>query len=121
MSTVLLVEDDPWYAAQQQRVLGAAGYATQWATDPQQAAELLDEYSVDAVVLDVLLTYNTAFTLLHELQSNTETAQLPVVLYSGQADTLRGISLEQYGVVALLDKAEMQPADTAKALKKAGV
>lgn len=121
MSSILLVEDDAWYAAQQRRVLERAQYEVHHATDAQAAIDILDAHTPDAVVLDVLLAYNTAFALLHELRSYRETSALPIVLYSTQADLFDRASLVSYGVVEVLDKTTMQPSDSVKVLRRIGV
>lgn len=121
MTTVLLVEDDAWFAAQQQRVLVQAGYRVLHATDAQSALDAIETQEVAAIVLDVLLAYNTAFTLLHELQSYAETSALPVIIYTTQAESLDSASLQSYGVHSVLDKTTMQPGDTVRALAKVGI
>lgn len=120
MNKILLVEDHPWYAAQQRRVLEGAGYEVVHATDPQAAMDILDEHKPVAIVLDMLLRANTAMVLLHELQSHNETADVPIVVYTAQAATQENV-LYPYGVVALLDKTTMEPGDTVKALKRVGL
>lgn len=119
--SILLVEDDTWYAAQQQRILRSEGYEVSWVRDAYAAIESIDTKMCDALVADMLLSHNTVMTLLHELQSSEDTAHVPVVLYTAQADSLQKATLEQYGVVAVLDKTTMHPYDTVYALKKAGV
>lgn len=121
MSTILLVEDDAWFAAQQQRILARAGYTVIHVPDAQAAIDQTEETDIQAIVLDVLLAYNTAFTLLHELQSYEETSKLPVVLYTTQAESLDAAALKSYGVRVVLDKTTMRPDDTARALAKVGV
>lgn len=118
---VLLVEDDAWYANQQQRILRAAGYQVSWARDAYEAIERIDEECYDALVVDMLLTHNTVMGLLHELQSNSDTSHIPVVVYTAQASLIPQGSLEAYGVVALFDKTTMNPKDSVYALRKAGL
>lgn len=121
MSRILLVEDDTWFAAQQRRMLAASGYDVIHAADAQAAMEVIEQQPPHGILLDVLLAYNTAFALLHELQSYDETRSLPVVLYTTQSELLDRTSLEPYGVRAVLDKTTMHPTDTVHALAKAGL
>lgn len=121
MTRILIVEDDPWYGEQQQRVLRKAGYMPCHAANPHAAMQLLDQQLPKAIILDILLAYNTAFVLLHELQASRETAGIPVVVYTTQAELLASIRLENYGIVSVLDKTIMTPNDTVRALKRLGV
>ena len=66
---VLIVEDDEWLAEQHLRVLSLAGYEATIALHAIAAIQLIDDIHPDVIILDVLLTGNTAFALLHELQS----------------------------------------------------
>lgn len=121
MSKIALVEDHQWYAAQQQRLLGAAGYQVAHATTPQGGMELIEMFRPDVLILDMLLKDNTAMVLLNELQSNHETMQLPVIVYTAQATMLSQEALKYYGVIALLDKTVMQPDDTLRVLRRLGI
>lgn len=121
MTTILLVEDDMWFAAQQQRILAGAGYTVTHVSDAQAAVDQIEVADIRAIVLDVLLAYNTAFTLLHELQSYEETSKLPVVMYTTQAELLNMEALKSYGVQVVLDKTTMRPDDTVRALTRVGV
>ncbi len=121
MSTILLVEDHAWFAEQQQRVLEKANYHVVCAYSPQSAIDSFEQHQPQAIILDMLLAHNTAMALLHELQSYQETAHIPVVLYTAQAEALAQSALASYGVVALLDKTTMRPSDTVRALRRAGI
>jgi len=111
MPTVLIVEDDKWLAEQHERVLNKAGYETVVALHALAAIEAIDDVHPDVIILDVLLIGNTAFALLHELQSYSDTGNIPVVLCTNLASELLIDDLKPYGVRQILDKTTMVPSD----------
>lgn len=119
MTTILIVEDDEWLAEQQVRTLTAAGFTTLCAPHALAAMDVIDTQQPDVILLDVLLAGPNAFTLLHELQSHADLAAIPVVLCTNSADMLAGEDMAGYGIVRVLDKASMTPADVVAAIKKA--
>ena len=118
---IVLVEDEQWYAEQQMRILQQAGYQVFWAQDSERAMQLIDEHQPEGVILDVLLTYNTALALLHELRSYDDLREVKIVIYSTRADIFTPEICTSYGIDAVLDKATMNPGDTVKALRRVGV
>lgn len=115
--TVLVVEDDIWLAEQQVRVLEKAGYIAVSTPHAIAAIERIDDVHPDVLLLDVLLTGSTGYALLHELQSYTDTAQIPIVLCTNLAPDLKLADLSPYGVRRILDKSTMQPEDVVAAIK----
>lgn len=115
--SILIVEDDVWLAAQHARVLEKAGYRTTTSPHALAAIVAVDEVHPDAIILDVLLTGSTAFAFLHELQSYTDTAQVPVVLCTNIAEEIRLEDVRSYGVRRILDKTVMEPDDLVTAVK----
>ena len=115
---ILIVEDDEWVAEQHVRVLETAGYQAEYVTNALDAVEVLDARTPDVVVLDVLLTGQNAFTLLHELRSHSDLASIPVVLCTNSAEALATEDTAVYGVRQVLDKTTMQPQDLIAAVKK---
>ena len=118
MKTILIVEDDKWLAEQYARVLDAEGYRTIVALNALDAITAIDDYKVDAIILDVLLTGSTAFTLLHELQSYGDTGEIPVVLCTNLASELSLKDTKPYGVRQIIDKSVMVPGDLVLAIKR---
>ena len=118
-ANILVVEDDEWTAEQHVRILETADYKTQYVTNALEAIEAVDAHPPKAIVLDVLLTGQNAFTLLHELRSHADLASNPIILCTNSADTLSEEYLAVYGVHQLLDKTTMQPDDLITAVKKA--
>ncbi len=115
--SVLIVEDDSWLAEQQARVLSKAGFKTSVSPHAIAAMEAIDKTHPDVIVLDVLLTGNTAFALLHELQSYGDTGSIPVVICTNLASELSLDILKPYGVKRILDKTTMMPDDIVAAVR----
>lgn len=115
MKRLLIVEDDVWFGEYLVRTLEPT-YAVTHVTNPLDAISALDTGGYDGILLDVMLPVANAFTLLQELQSHSDLAKLPVVVCTTIARDMDVGMLAPYGVVALLDKTTMQPADLTAAL-----
>jgi CheY-like chemotaxis protein len=109
--TILIVEDDKWLAEQFSRVLTNAGYRAKITTHALAAIYEIDDILPSAIILDVLLVGSTAFTLLHELQSYSDTGSIPIILCTNLASELSTEDLSAYGVKQILDKTKMKPND----------
>jgi two-component system, chemotaxis family, response regulator PixH len=114
----LIVEDDEWLAEQHIRTLAAAGVRAEYVPHALAAIDSIDNSVPDVIVLDVLLAGPNAFTLLHELQSHADLANIPVILCTNSADQLAEEDVAAYGVRRVLDKATMMPGDLVTAIKK---
>ena len=114
---VLLVEDDVWLADLEADVLRKAGYEVVVAHNAPEAIDTVDTFKPECIVLDVLLAGSTAFALLHELQTYTDTAQVPVVLCTNLADQFDTRKVASYGVRRVVDKTTMHPSDIVAAVK----
>lgn len=116
--SIFVVEDDQWLAEHYERVLGAAGYTVHFVTSAIDAIDAIDTRLPDLIILDVLLTGQNAFTLLHELRSHSDLARIPIILCTNTAEEIAEEDIAIYGVRLLLDKATMQPSDLVKAVTK---
>jgi len=116
-ASVLIVEDDKWLAEQYQRVLSGAGYKATVSLHALAAITVIDDVRPDSIILDVLLTGTTAFTLMHELQSYGDTGAIPIILCTNLASELSLDEVKLYGVKRILDKATMAPDDLVAAVK----
>lgn len=117
MTKVLLVEDDPWLAELEVKVLSDAGFEVKHSPHAPSAIVAIDEVRPDVVILDVLLTGATAFALLHELQSYDDTGKLPIILCTNMAESLRLEDMKSYGVRRIVDKSLMRPDDLVAAVR----
>lgn len=121
MTRVLVVDDDRLFGALLCDALVAAKYTAQHVSHALEAIEAIESSPPAAIVLDVMLPAAGGLALLHELQSYSDTARIPVLLCSSLAEHLDAQELIQYGVVSVLDKATMYPHDVVAALRRAGV
>jgi DNA-binding response OmpR family regulator len=101
---VLVVDDDPDIYQIAEANLAAAGYEVRGAADGLEGLRMVREYAPDVVVLDVLMPELDGWEVLSRIESDPETAGIPVVMLtcrSEDADILRG--LEQ-GAVEYITK-----------------
>lgn len=115
--TVLIIEDDQWFAEQYERLLASAGFSVHSAADGLSGMQLLDSVGANVIILDLFLPGPNALVLLHELRSHSDLSRIPVIICSGTID----ISLSQltpYGVREMLDKTTMQPDDLVRAVRR---
>ncbi len=115
---VLLVDDDRWLAELLAAEVQTAGYTVQTAENTLDAIATIDDFRPDAIILDLFMPGPNGIVLLHELQSHSDLAKIPVVLCTNSASELAASDLQAYGVKRLLDKTTMQPGDVVAAIKK---
>ena len=117
---VLIVEDDNWLAESYSLILTQAGWSSHTVHSAKRALEAIDDKIPDVVLLDVLLPGANAIELMHELQSHTDTKELPIVLCTTlTSHHLDKDNLEKYGVRAVLNKARLTPRHLLAALQQA--
>ncbi len=106
---VLIVEDNQWLAASYARGLTQAGLSVRVAANGLEAIAMIDKTLPDIILLDVMLTATTGFTLLHELQSHVDLARIPVVLVTNMVEHIALEDVQTYGVRQVIDKATVTP------------
>lgn len=119
MTKVLLVEDDAWLAELESETLKQDGFSVTVAPHGYDAIDAIDSVTPDVIILDVLLAGTTAFSLINELKSYSDTADVPIILCTNLADQLELSKLAAYGVVRILDKTTMHPSDISVAVRAA--
>lgn len=117
MTKILLIEDDAWLAELEAGILQRAGYDVTVASSGLEAIDMVDKERPDGIVADVLLAGSTVFALLHELQSYKDTDKIPVVLCTNLADQFTADQLESYGIMRVVDKTTMDPAELVAAVR----
>lgn len=115
---VLIVDDDKWLVDELRRRLTAAGCLVDGAGDGIEAIDKIDQALPEAIVLDIMLPGANGISLLHELQSYSDTGMIPVIILSSSVEVADSKRLSPYGVTDVIDKATMMPDDVVSAIRR---
>ncbi len=86
METVLLVEDDRDISELIRTSLGRAGFRVIVQPDAERALAFLNEGSVSAILLDLMLPGMDGFAFIRKLRKNPLLASVPVIITSARDD-----------------------------------
>jgi len=116
---VLIIEDDQWFLSLLQKRLEREKFAVVAASNTIEGMAEINKSVPDVIVLDFFMPGPNALVLLHELQSYSDTANVPVILCTNNASDVPKEAISSYGVVSVLDKTTMHPDDVAAAVRRA--
>lgn len=115
---VLIIEDDQWFRELFKKTLENAGYTVTTAQSAIEGMKQIDAHSPNVIILDFFMPGPNAMVLLHELQSYTDTAKIPIILCTNSAADIPAQSVRSYGIQVILDKTTMHPDDIVAALRR---
>ena len=104
MSTVLVVEDSLTDTEVLTRYLRQVGLTVFSVQSGEEAQERLRLQKPDLVILDVMLPGQSGFELCHDLKTNDDTKQIPVVLCSSKGTEVDKVWGSMLGANAYLVK-----------------
>ena len=84
-ATILLVDDDPVNVRLVKLILSREGYQTIVASGGSEGLKMAQDERPDLVLLDLMLPEVDGFEVLRRLRSDSQTADLPVIVVSAQA------------------------------------
>jgi CheY-like chemotaxis protein len=103
LPTVMIVEPSKVVRIKTCRLLEKHGYRVVLAVDGFDAVQQIDEVMPHALIIGVEITGLDGFQLATHLRGDARTAQLPIVMISGDDDRLRD-QADQAGINVLLGK-----------------
>ncbi|MBP6880289.1 response regulator [Candidatus Saccharibacteria bacterium] len=118
MLNILLVDDDEWLADLYAQILEKEYSATvHRAASAQIVLDVCDEFTIDLIILDFFLPKHNALSILYELQSHEDLAQIPVIILS--SIELGGFSkqLRELNVSEVFEKSKFPPTVFSKSIK----
>ena len=113
---VLIVDDDPFIAEMYLLRLEADGYEVVVARDGEEGLTRASTEAPDVICLDYRLPGIDGLEVVKQLQAEESTKSIPVIMLSNDGDPAvreRGLHL---GALMFVVKAEMAPAQLAKAI-----
>lgn len=122
MSTILLIEDDPWLNDLYAQILADQPHCSvKTAQTAVSALGVLEDSKIDLILLDMFLPDHSGIEFLHEIMSYTDTNQTPIIILSSVFPHDIKLSEERwnhYGVKQYLYKPKTKPNDLIVAVKK---
>lgn len=103
LPVVMIVEPSKVVRLKTSRLLEKHGYRVMLAVDGFDAVQQIDEVMPHALIIGVEITGLDGFQLATHLRGDARTAQLPIVMISGDDDRLRD-QADQAGINVLLGK-----------------
>ena len=110
-----IVDDDKLFAECLARYL-PDDYSVQYFSNVIDTINAMNSAVPDVIFLDVLLDGPDGFTLLNEMASYSDTGRVPIIIVSSLSIAPSG--LENYGVIAVLNKADLTPESVVECLAK---
>lgn len=117
--SVLVIESEPWLGEQYERTLVKNGFNVMLTSNAYSAIEIIDDVQPAAIVMGLLLSGASGLSLLHELQSYIDTADIPIIVCSSSPTAVSLDELRPYGIVQVLDMGAMRPEDLPAAIRSA--
>ena len=96
MRKILVVEDDAYLSNAYRVKLTKAGFEVRNAFDGDEALQLLQTFTPDIILLDIVMPRKDGFAVLQEIKSNEKLKNIPVILVTnlGQKEDIdKGMKL----------------------------
>lgn len=96
MKKILIVEDDTYLANAYRVKLAKAGFEIKNAFDGEEALTVLQTYTPDLILLDIVMPKKDGFATLEEIKANKKLKDIPVIIASNlgqKEDRDRGAKL----------------------------
>lgn len=102
--TILIVDDEPYMIRLLQHHVERAGYRMVKAVNGREALERVEMEKPDLVIMDVMMPELNGLEVLNQIRKKAETANLPVIIMTANAQRFTKEEAETAGVSAFLTK-----------------
>ena len=94
--TIMIVDDDAFVRRPLEFILEAEGFRPVLASDGEECLQLVAEDRPDLIFLDVMMPGRDGFGICHELKSDPEYSDIPIILLSARGqehDEVKGLAM----------------------------
>lgn len=95
MANVLVVEDDVFVADMLSQVLTRANHQVQTARDGEDAVRVLQSFTPDVMVTDILMPKKSGTTLISEVRTQHPNMEIIAISGGGRADPIGYLDLSE--------------------------
>lgn len=106
--TILVVDDEREVRDVIGALLDRSGYAVFYANNGAEALSVVDKYSIDMIVLDLLMPVMDGIATIRRLKSDIMSARIPVLALTGDP----GAALREEAMAAGADTYIVKPLDS---------
>ena len=102
--TILVIDDDAMNLRMAEMILNKKGYDVKKADSGQAALALLQEETVDLILLDVEMPVMNGIETLDAIRGIREFAQMPIMFLSASEDMEQSVANGEYAVQGFIKK-----------------
>jgi len=84
--TILIVDDSDTQLIHLKNILEEAGYKTIMAKSGNQAIEMAEKLSPDAILLDIIMEDGDGYKACRSIKKNPETTETPIIMVSNKSN-----------------------------------
>jgi DNA-binding response OmpR family regulator len=103
-ATIAVIDDDEMICRLVVQLLESDGYRAKSTTDPTAAHDLVRADRPNLVLCDIAMPVMDGYAVLKKLQSDPETAAVPVVFFTAQSEFTERVRAFRFGVVDFIAK-----------------
>ncbi len=115
---ILLAEDDIQLVEMYKRKFQLEGFEVQIAEDGQQALDLLETFTPDIAILDIMMPKVTGLEVLKEIRNNPNTKDMLVVMLTNLGSETTAEEIYKLGATEYIVKADMTPLEVSNKIKE---
>jgi DNA-binding response OmpR family regulator len=107
MKKILIAEDDQFLGSAYRLKLSKEGFDVKVAVDGEEALHLIEEFTPDLIILDIMMPKKDGFAVLQELKAQDKWKSIPILMASnlGQKEDLE--KAKSFGATDYIIKSNM--------------